>query len=131
MEPTDPIFTTPTGRAYRIGDGISSAEVEHKETVIVIDRVDEGDVWYTLPSVPEQEAVKIDRTAFERYLDTGYFSVVEQAQERTIQAEPRDPASGVPFKVGDIRRWFIMIYTAPLVSNLRGDFLCPERRLIC
>ena len=101
MEPTAPIFTTPTGRAYRIGDGISSAEVEHKETVIVIDRVDEGDVWYTLPSVPEQEAVKIDRTAFERYLDTGYFSVVEQEQERTIQAEPRDPASGVPFKVGD------------------------------
>ena len=101
MEPTDPIFTTPTGRAYRIGDGISSAEVEYKETVIVIDRVDEGDVWYTLPSVPEQEAVKIDRTAFERYLDTGYFSVVEQEQERTIQAEPRDPASGVPFKVGD------------------------------
>ena len=101
MEPTDPVFTTPTGRAYRIGDGISSSEVEHKETVIVIDRVDEGDVWYTLPSVPEQEAVKIDRTAFERYLDTGYFSVVETAQERTIQAEQKDPASGVPFKVGD------------------------------
>ena len=101
MEPTGPVFTTPTGRAYHVGDGISSSEVEHKETVIVIDRVDEGDVWYTLPSVPEQEAVKIDRTAFERYLDTGYFSVVEAAQERTIQAEPRDPASGVPFKVGD------------------------------
>ena len=27
--------------------------------------------------------------------------MVEQARERTIQAEPRDPASGVPFKVGD------------------------------
>jgi len=80
MEQTDPTFTTPTGRAYHIGDGISSSEVEHKETVIVIDRVDEGDVWYTLPSVPEQEAVKIDRTAFERYLDTGYFSVMEKEQ---------------------------------------------------
>lgn len=80
MEPTDPIFTTPTGRAYHIGDGISSSEVEHKETVIVIDRVDEGDVWYTLPSEPEQEAVKIDRNSFERYLDTGYFSVVEKEQ---------------------------------------------------
>ena len=80
IEPTDPVFTTSTGRAYHVGDGISSAEVEHKETVIVIDRVDEGDVWYTLPSVPEQEAVKIDRTAFERYLDTGYFSVVEKEQ---------------------------------------------------
>ncbi len=80
MEQTDPTFTTPTGRAYHVGDGISSSEVEHKETVIVIDRVDEGDVWYTLPSVPEQEAVKIDRTAFERYLDTGYFSVMEKEQ---------------------------------------------------
>ena len=28
----------------------------------------------------EQEAVKIDRTAFERYLDTGYFSVMEKEQ---------------------------------------------------
>ena len=80
MEPTDPIFTTPTGRSYRIGDGISSSEVEHKETVIVIDRVDEDDVWYTLPSEPEQEAVNIDRNSFERYLDTGYFSVVEKEQ---------------------------------------------------
>ena len=80
IEPTEPIFTTPTGRSYRIGDGISSSEVEHKETVIVIDRVDEDDVWYTLPSEPEQEAVNIDRNSFERYLDTGYFSVVEKEQ---------------------------------------------------
>ncbi len=101
MEPTDPIFTTPTGRAYRIGDGISSAEVEHKETVVVIDRVDACDVWYTIPSEPEQEAVKLDRTSFECYLDTGYFSVMAKEPERTIQAEPRGPASGVPFKVGD------------------------------
>jgi len=90
MEPSEPIFTTPTGKAYRIGDGISSSEVEHKETVIVIDRVDEGDVWYTLPSEPEQEPVSVDRTAFERYLDTGYFSVTEKEEPVIEVATQRD-----------------------------------------
>ena len=80
VEQAEPIFTTPTGKAYSIGDGISSSEVEHKETVVVVDRVDEGDVWYTIPSEPDQEPVSIDRTAFERYLDTGYFSVMDKEQ---------------------------------------------------
>ena len=39
---------TPTGKPYRVGDGVSSLETEHKETTIVIERVDEDDVWYTL-----------------------------------------------------------------------------------
>ncbi len=55
MEPTEPVFTTPTGRAYHVGDGISSSEVEHKETVIVIDRVDEDDVWYTYRANPNRK----------------------------------------------------------------------------
>ena len=80
MEPSEPTFTTPTGKVYHIGDGVSSLETEHKETTIVIERVDEDYVWYTLPSVPEQEAVKINRESFERYLDTGYFSIVDQEQ---------------------------------------------------
>lgn len=79
MEPTDPLFTTPIGRAYRIGDEISSSATEHENTVMVIERVDEDYVWYTLPSVLEQEAVNIDRNSFERYLDTGYFAVVEKS----------------------------------------------------
>ena len=90
VEESEPIFTTPTGKAYRIGDGISSLEVEHKETVIVIDRVDEGDVWYTLPSEPEQEPVSIDRNSFERYLDTGYFSVMDKEQPVIEIATQRD-----------------------------------------
>ena len=90
VEQAEPIFTTPTGKAYSIGDGISSSEVEHKETVIVIDRVDEGDVWYTLPSEPDQEPVSIDRTAFERYLDTGYFSVTQKEEPVIEVATQRD-----------------------------------------
>lgn len=80
VEQAEPIFTTPTGKAYSIGAGISSSEVEHKETVVVVERVDEGDVWYTIPSEPDKEPVSIDRTAFERYLDTGYFSVMDKEQ---------------------------------------------------
>ena len=100
MEPTDLIFTTPTGKPYRVGDGISSLETEHKETTIVIDRVDEDDVWYTLPSVPEQDAVSIDRTVFERYLDTGYFAVKEQS-EPVKEVEETKTLPGVPYEVGD------------------------------
>ena len=100
MEPTDPIFTTPTGKPYRVGEGISSLETEHKETTSIITRVDEDDVWYTLPSVPEQDAVSIDRTVFERYLDTGYFAVVEQA-EPVKEVEEAKTLPGVPFEVGD------------------------------
>ena len=88
MEPTEPIFTTPTGKVYHIGDSLTSKAVENQETLMVLERVDEDDVWYTLPSVPEQEAVNIDRTAFERYLDTGFFSVTDKGEPiRNIQAE--------------------------------------------
>ena len=100
MEPTAPIFTTPTGKPYRVGEGISSLETEHKETTAIITRVDEDDVWYTLPSVPEQDAVSIDRTVFERYLDTGYFAVVEQA-EPVKEVEEAKTLPGVPFEIGD------------------------------
>ena len=100
MEPTDPIFTTPTGKPYRVGEGISSLETEHKETTAIITRVDEDDVWYTLPSVPEQDAVSIDRTVFERYLDTGYFAVVKQA-EPVKEVEEAKTLPGVPYEVGD------------------------------
>ena len=80
MEPTEPIFTTPTGKVYHIGDSLTSKAVENQETLMVLERVDEDDVWYTLPSVPEQETVNIDRTAFERYLDTGFFSVTDKGE---------------------------------------------------
>ena len=89
MEPSEPTFTTPTGKAYHIGDGVSSLETEHKEATIIIERVDEDYVWYTLPSVPDQEPVNINRESFERYLDTGYFSIVNQEQpvKETDEAE--------------------------------------------
>lgn len=62
--------------------------------------MDEDDVWYTLPSVPEQDAVSIDRTVFERYLDTGYFAVVEPT-EPVKEVEASKTLPGVPYEVGD------------------------------
>ena len=81
IEQTGSIFTTPLNHVYHIGDSISSMATEHQGVQMVIERVDEDDVWYTLPSVPEQEAVNIDRNSFERYLDTGYFSVIEKTEK--------------------------------------------------
>ena len=80
VEQTEPIFTTPTGVAYKIGDGVSSSEVDHKAVIITIEKVDEDDVWCTMPSEPEQGLESVNRNSFERYLDTGYFSVMDKEQ---------------------------------------------------
>ena len=104
MEPDAPVFTTPLGNAYRVGDGFSSTAAEQRDTLMVVERVDEDNVWYTLPSVPEQETVSVDRTVFERYLDTGYFFAAEQTQpvkEITAENEQENMIFRVPYAVGD------------------------------
>ena len=104
MEPDAPVFTTPLGNAYRVGDGFSSTAAEQWDTLMVVERVDEDNVWYTLPSVPEQETVSVDRTVFERYLDTGYFFAAEQTQpvkEITAENEQENMIFRVPYAVGD------------------------------
>ena len=104
MEPDAPVFTTPLGNAYRVGDGFSSTAAEQWDTLMVVERVDEDNVWYTLPSVPEQETVSVDRTVFERYLDTGYFFATEQTQpvkEITAENEQENMIFRAPYAVGD------------------------------
>ena len=104
MEPDAPVFTTPLGNAYRVGDGFSSTAAEQRDTLMVVERVDEDNVWYTLPSVPEQETVSVDRTVFERYLDTGYFFATEQTQpvkEVTAENEQENMIFRAPYAVGD------------------------------
>ena len=104
MEPDAPIFTTPLGNAYRVGDGFSSTAAEQRDTLMVVERVDEDNVWYTLPSVPEQETVSVDRTVFERYLDTGYFFAAEPTQpvkEITAENEQENMIFRAPYAVGD------------------------------
>ena len=104
MEPDVPVFTTPLGNAYRVGDGFSSTAAEQRDTLMVVERVDEDNVWYTLPSVPEQETVSVDRTVFERYLDTGYFFATEQTQpvkEVTAENEQENMIFRAPYAVGN------------------------------
>ena len=87
IELSPPAFTTPLGYTYHIGDRISSIELDHIAAVGVIARVDEDHVWHTLPNVPGQEPVSIDRNSFERYLDTRYFEVSEPKPQRVIAAQ--------------------------------------------
>ena len=87
IELSPPAFTTPLGYTYHIGDRISSIELDHIATVGVIARVDEDHVWHTLPNVPGQEPVSIDRNSFERYLDTRYFEASEPEPQRVIAAQ--------------------------------------------
>ncbi len=109
--PQEVIFTAPNGSAYRPGDTLLASFDESSEVRMVIDHVDEDDIWYTMPSVPEQEAVSMDRTLFEKYLDKGNITVVapeppitvhevdtrQIADEQTIGTEPE-----YPYEVGDI-----------------------------
>ena len=44
MEPDAPVFTTPLGNAYRVGDGFSSTTAEQRDTLMVVERVDEDNV---------------------------------------------------------------------------------------
>ena len=70
------IFTTENGKEYHEGDTLF-ASFEGKEGVhLEIERIDEHDVWYTMPSEPGQEAVSMDRYEFEKYLDKGNISVL-------------------------------------------------------
>ena len=87
IELSPPAFTTPLGYTYHIGYRISSIELDHIAAVGVIARVDEDHVWHTLPNVPGQEPVSIDRNSFERYLDTRYFEVSEPEPQRVIAAQ--------------------------------------------
>ena len=70
------IFTTKNGNAYHIGDTLFASFDEGNGVHIEIERVDEDDVWYTMPSEPGQDAVAMNRVEFEKYLDTGNFSVL-------------------------------------------------------
>ena len=70
------IFTTENGKEYHEGDTLF-ASFEGKDGVhLEIERIDEHDVWYTMPSEPGQEAVSMDRYEFEKYLDKGNISVL-------------------------------------------------------
>ena len=67
-------YTSPGGHTYHPGDAID-AFIDDKSPVVrmVLDHVDEDYIWYTMPSVPDQEPVEMRREIFEKYLDNGEF----------------------------------------------------------
>lgn len=73
--PETVIFTTEHGNTYHPGDIFLASFDGTGEVRIVIDRVDMYDVWYTMPSESQQEAISMERTDFERYLDEGNITV--------------------------------------------------------
>ena len=81
------IFTTPDGSAYHPGDHLLASFDPDNKVSMVIDHVDEDNIWYTMPSVPEQPPVSIARNSFERYLDTRYFEVSDPEPQRVIAAQ--------------------------------------------
>lgn len=102
IELSPPAFTTPLGYTYHIGDRISTIELDHIAAVGVIARVDEDHVWHTLPNVPGQEPVSIDRNSFERYLDTRYFEVSEPEQRVIAAQHTEQPTLETPQAVQNL-----------------------------
>ena len=69
------VYTSEGGHSYQPGDVID-ATTDSKGTVVrmVIDHIDEDYIWYTMPSVPDQEPVEMSGAGiFEKYLDNGEF----------------------------------------------------------
>ena len=90
------IFTTPDGSAYHPGDHLLASFDPDNKVSMVIDHVDEDNIWYTMPSVPEQPSVSIDRNSFERYLDTRYFEVSDPEPQRVIASQHTEQPTPEP-----------------------------------
>ena len=65
-------YTSPGGHTYHPGDAID-AFIDDKSPVVrmVLDHVDEDYIWYTMPSVPDQEPEEMRPEIFVKYLDHG------------------------------------------------------------
>ena len=100
-------YTSPGGHTYHPGDAID-AFIDDKSPVVrmVLDHVDEDYIWYTMPSVPDQEPVEMRREIFEKYLDNGEFLPVPvpdlSGQPVTREGDTLTIGSGEPTHEMDI-----------------------------
>ena len=100
-------YTSPGGHTYHPGDAID-AFIDDKSPVVrmVLDHVDEDYIWYTMPSVPDQEPVEMRREIFEKYLDNGEFLPVPvpdlSGQPITHEGDTLTIGSGEPTHEMDI-----------------------------
>ena len=81
IEQAGPFFSTPLGNVYRVGDRVSEVDPDDPSPYVMdITQVTEDQVWFTIINVPENPPTVVDRTSFERYPDTGYYSLVENTE---------------------------------------------------
>jgi len=93
------VYQSKGGVSYRAGDQVDALSADNAIVRLVIDHVDDNYVYYTMPSVPDQEPVNMFRDRFEGYLDDSRFTVLGVEPER--QAAPPD-LSGQPItRTGD------------------------------
>ena len=80
-------FTTPAGHNYSLGDEIVTMwDNNEPSAVFQIEDVTEDYIYYTFPDLPEQDAVEMSREEFEKYLDSGNFTV---KSEQTVSLPER------------------------------------------
>ena len=79
-------FTTPAGHNYSLGDEIVTMwDNNEPSAVFQIEDVTEDYIYYTFPDFSEQDAVEMSREEFEKYLDSGNFTVRDSY---TVTDEP-------------------------------------------
>lgn len=80
MNDVNTTFTTPAGQSYSIGDEIVTMwDNDELSAVFQIEDVTEDYIYYTFPDLSEQDAVEISREQFEKYLDSGNFTVKDNS----------------------------------------------------
>jgi N12 class adenine-specific DNA methylase len=88
--PEQLIFTTQDGISYHPGDKMLVAFDDDNGVEIILEDVTEDDVWYVIPSVPEQKAVRMERTEFEKYVDKGNITAISAEQSEIEKVKPKN-----------------------------------------
>ena len=98
------VYISKDGHSYQQGDVIDAA-TDTKGTVVrmVIDHIDEDYIWYTMPSVPDQEPVEMRREIFEKYLDNGEFLPVSalDLSDQPITIDGGKPTREISVTISD------------------------------
>lgn len=90
-----PVFTTPGGKQYRIGEEYEARTSDGEILVNVrIEQVTEDAVFYSLPEAPETTPIQLPRADFDRLMDEGRFAPVQPEPEVTPVSSDLTQESG-------------------------------------
>ena len=95
-EPLAAEYRSPGGIAYRAGDQVDANTASGDIVRITIERIEDGYVWYSIPSSPNQGAVDMFQERFEGYLDDGRFVMATPEQPEIAESnKPLGPSPSV------------------------------------